>query len=127
MEQAPYRSADRVFWIVDNGSSPRGQAAVRRLMRAYPPAILLHTPVHASGLNPIEIYFSLVQRKGLTPNEFSSLAEVERRLRLYEELTSQTPRSFAWKFDRTQLSELFDRLEAKLASQTGEEVVMLAA
>jgi hypothetical protein len=127
MEQEPYRSADRVFWIVDNGSSHRGQVAVRRLMRAYPQTILLHTPVHASWLNQIEIYFSLVQRKVLTPNEFSSLAEVERRLRLYEELTNRTPHSFAWKFDRAKLSELFDRLEAKRASQTGEEVITLAA
>jgi homeodomain-containing protein/DDE superfamily endonuclease len=124
MEQEPYRSAGRGFWIVDNGSSHRGQAAVRRLMRVYPRAILLHTPVHASWLNQIEIYFSLVQRKVLTPNEFSSLAEVERRLRLYEELTNRTPRSFAWKFDRAKLSALLDRLEAKRASQTGEAVVM---
>jgi hypothetical protein len=127
MEQEPYRSADRVFWIVDNGSSHRGQSAVQRLMRAYPRAILLHTPVHASWLKQIEISFSLVQRKALTPNEFSTLAEVERRLRLYEELTNRTPRPFAWKFDRAKLSELFDRLEAKRASCIGEAVAMQAA
>src|SRR5262245_29647243 len=63
MEQEPYCSAERVFWVVDNGSSHRGQAAVRRLRQAYPKAVMVHTPVHASWLNQVEIYFSLVQRK----------------------------------------------------------------
>jgi hypothetical protein len=57
MEQEPYRSADRVFWIVDNGSSHRGEISIQRLADAYPNAILVHTPVHASWLNQVEIYF----------------------------------------------------------------------
>jgi hypothetical protein len=81
MAREPYRSAERVCWVVDNGSSHRGQAAIRRLVQAYTNAILVHTPVHASWLNQVEIYFSLVQRKVLTPNDFASLAEVEQRLR----------------------------------------------
>jgi transposase len=31
MAQQPYASADRVFWIVDNGSSHRGQASIDRM------------------------------------------------------------------------------------------------
>src|SRR6202035_3041026 len=94
----PYCSAERVFWVADNGSSHRGPAAARRLRQAYSNAILVNTPVHASWLNQVEIYFSIIQRKVLTPNDFASLAEVEERLRLYEELTNRTPRPFAWKF-----------------------------
>jgi hypothetical protein len=41
---------------------------------------LVHLPVHASWLNQIEIYFSIVQRKGLTPNDFTDLAEVQQRM-----------------------------------------------
>jgi len=67
MTRQPYASADRVFWIVDNGSSHRGQAAIDRLAQQYPNAIMVHTPVHASWLNQIEIYFSIVQRKVLSP------------------------------------------------------------
>jgi hypothetical protein len=63
MERPEYRTASRVFWVVDNGSSHRGQAAVKRLLSWYPNAILVHTPVHASWLNQVEIYFSLIQRK----------------------------------------------------------------
>jgi DDE superfamily endonuclease len=119
MGQEPYRSAERVFWLVDNGSSHRGQASVARLREAYPKAVLVHTPVHASWLNQVEIYFSLVQRKVLTPNDFASLAEVEQRLRLYEELSNQRPRPFNWKFDRAQLSRLLERIEAKRLFRPG--------
>ena len=113
MAQEPYRSADRVFWVVDNGSSHRGVASVKRLMHAYPRAVLVHTPVHASWLNQVEIYFAQVQRKVLTPNDFTSLAEVETRLRLYEELTNRQPRPFNWRFDRAKLTQWWQRLEAK--------------
>ena len=113
MSRKPYRSARRVFWVVDNGSSHRGQTAVRRLAKAYSNLILLHTPVHASWLNQVEIYFSMVQRKVLTPNDFADLAEVERRLLLYEELSNQNPRPFDWTFDRKKLAEFLQRVEAR--------------
>jgi transposase len=112
MEREPYRAAERVFWIVDNGSSHRGTTAARRLAKAYANLILVHTPVHASWLNQVEISFSIVQRKVLTPNDFASLEEVEQRLRLYEVLSNQQPRPFAWKFTRAKLAEFLKRLEA---------------
>jgi DDE superfamily endonuclease len=113
MAQEPYCSAERVFWVVANGSSHRGTASVDRLSKAYPKAILVHTPVHASWLNQVEIYFSVVQRKVLTPNDFASLAEVEQRLHLYEELSNQRPCPFQWKFDRAKLVRFLERLEAR--------------
>lgn len=116
MRTKPYRSADRVFWVVDNGSSHRGQAAINRLKKAYRKAILVHTPVHASWLNQVEIYFSIIQRKVLTPNDFPSLAAVEQRLRLYEELTNQQPRPFDWRFNRHALMDFLKRLEARQSS-----------
>jgi hypothetical protein len=115
MKTEPYRSADRVFWVVDNGSSHRGQAAIDRLSKAYRKAVLVHTPVHASWLNQVEIYFSIIQRKVLTPNDFASLEEVEQRLRLYEELTNREPRPFDWKFNRTALQTFLAKLEVKRA------------
>jgi hypothetical protein len=53
MAQEPYHNAPRVFVIVDNGSDHRGQAAIGRLAKAWPNAIMIHTPVHASWLNQI--------------------------------------------------------------------------
>jgi hypothetical protein len=112
MAREPYGSAERVFWLVDNGSSHRGNTAVRRLAQAYANLILVPTPVHASWLNQVEIYFSIVQRKVLTPNDFASLEEVERRLRLYEVLSNQQPRPFEWTCTRAKLAEFLKRLEA---------------
>jgi hypothetical protein len=63
------------------------------------------------------IYFPPVQRKVLTPNDFASLAEVEARLRLYEELSNRQPRPFKGKFDRQKLTEFLQRLEARRAAQ----------
>ena len=74
MHQSPYNEARRVFWIMDNGSSHRGAKCVARLQDKFPRLVPVHGPVHASWLNQIEIYFSIVQRKVLTPNDFSSLA-----------------------------------------------------
>ena len=86
MTQPPYRDAHRVFWIMDNGSSHRGQPCVRRLKAAFRSLVLVHGPIHASWLNQIEIYFSIVERKALTPNDFSSLEEVENRLLGFQRL-----------------------------------------
>ena len=110
MEQEPYKAAERVFWVVDNGSSHRGQAAVRRLATAYPHLVVVHTPVHASWLNQVEIYFSIVQRKVLTPNDFASLEDVAQRLRLYEALSNRQPCPFEWKFTRAKLATFLQRL-----------------
>jgi hypothetical protein len=117
MTAEPYCSGERVFWVVDNGSSHRGQASIRRLREAYPQAILVHTPVHASWLNQVEIYFSIIQRKVLTPNDFASLVEVEERLRLYEALTNRQPQPFEWRFDRGKLNRFLARLEARRVAQ----------
>ena len=84
MTQEPYASAERVFWIVDNGSSHRGQAAIARLAAQFPNAIMVHTPVHASWLNQVEIFFSIVQRKGVSPNDFTHTNEVITRLADFE-------------------------------------------
>lgn len=63
MNCEPYASARRVFWVVDNGSSHNGAASAQRMNDAFGNATLVHLPVHASWLNQVEIYFSIVQRK----------------------------------------------------------------
>lgn len=111
MTQEPYASAKRVFWVVDNGSSHRGQAAIDRLAKRFPNAVMVHTPVHASWVNQIEIYFSIVQRKVVTPNDFTSLDQVEDRLTAFEQRYNATARPFRWKFTRADLEDLLARIE----------------
>ena len=113
MSQEPYKSARRVFWIMDNCSAHRGQRAVDRLRSQWPNRLLVHTPVHASWLNQIEIYFSIVQRKVLTPNDFHSLQELEQRLLAFQRRYEQTASPFQWTFTRKDLATLLGKIENK--------------
>jgi hypothetical protein len=113
MTTEPYASARRVYWVVDNASSHRGQAAADRLTRRWRNARLVQLPVHASWLNQVEIYFSVVQRKVLTPNDFKDLGDVEARLLAFERRYEATAAPFEWKFTRADLTKLLERLGDK--------------
>jgi transposase len=112
MTAEPYASADRVFWIVDNGSSHRGAASITRMAKTWPNAHLIHLPAHASWLDQAEIYFSAVQRKALTPNDFTDLAQIRDRLAAFETRYNAIARPFSWKFTRTDLNDLLHRIDA---------------
>ena len=110
MQQPPYRTADRVFLVVDNGSVHRGAAAVRRLQQAWPTIHPVYLPVHASWLNQIEIYLSIVQRKVLTPNDVDSIFELEDNLLAFQERYQECAEPFQWKYTRQDLRKLFTKL-----------------
>ena len=112
MTREPYASARRVFWIVDNGASHRGWTAAARLNDAYPNTVMIHTPVHASWLNQIEIYFFVVQRKLLTPDDFGSLQVLAEHLTAFEARYNQAAQPFDWRFNRDDLEQLLDRIAA---------------
>lgn len=111
MSQAPYRDARRVFWIVDNGSSHRGDRAFRRLQAKDPRIVLVQGPIHASWLNQIEIYFSIVQRKALIPNDFPSRDALADRLFQFERYYESIATAFAWKFTREDLHALLEKFQ----------------
>ncbi len=111
MAQAPYKEAKRVFWIVDNGSSHQGAKSVERLQGKYSNLALIHGPVHASWLNQIEIYFSVLQRKALTPNDFPSLQALEERILGFQKYYEQIAKPFEWKFTRKDLNELISKIK----------------
>ncbi len=110
MTTEPYASAKRVFWVVDNGSSHAGAASVARMRQSWPTAQLVHLPIHASWLNQIEIYFSIIQRKVLTPNDFHDLDAVEQRLLAFQDHYAKAAVPFEWKFTRATLRDLLRRL-----------------
>ena len=111
MTQSPYREARRVFWILDNGSSHRGTACVERLHTLFPNVVAVHGPIHASWLNQVEIYFSILQRKALTPNDFRSLADVEERLLGFQRYSESIATPFEWRFTKDDLAALMQKLE----------------
>ena len=110
MTVEPYRSARTVYWIVDNGSSHAGKTSIKRIRDAYPNARLIHLPVHASWLNQIEIYFSIVQRKALTPNDFATLPELARHLLDFAQHYRNIARPFEWTFTRAKLDRVIDKI-----------------
>jgi transposase len=105
-----YRKAPRVFVIVDNGSDHRAKAAIDRLRKAHPNAIMVHTPVHASWLNQVEIFFSVIQKKVVSPNDFSSLDKLSETLLAFIERYNRTARPFNWKYTADDLRDLLDRI-----------------
>jgi transposase len=110
MARPEYRDAPRVFVIVDNGSDHRGKAAITRLRKAHPNAIMIHTPVHASWLNQIEIFFSVIQKKVVSPNDFPSLEKLSETLLAFVDRYNQTARPFNWKYTATDLKDLLRRI-----------------
>jgi len=113
MSQEPYASASRVFVIVDNGSDHRGKKAARRLRHAWPNAIMIHTPVHASWLNQIEIFFSIIQKKVVSPNDFASTGQLSATLLAFIGRHNKTARPFSWKFTAADLAGMLERISAR--------------
>ena len=117
MSQSPYNEARTVFWVMDHGSSHRGESSVRRLTQAHPRLVPVHGPVHASWLNQIEIYFSIVHRKVLTPNDFPCLEAVAERLFNFERDYETIAHPFEWKFTRADLNALLARMRIQDAER----------
>ena len=113
MTRPEYKNAPRVFVIVDNGSDHRGQAAAGRLRDAHPNAIMIHTPVHASWLNQIEVVFSVIQKKVLTPNDFPGLGTLSYALLAFVNRYNRTARPFNWKFTAKDLTALLHRISQR--------------
>ena len=110
MTTEPYRSAKRVFWIVDNGASHRGTASITRLKQRWPNAILVHLPVHASWLNQIEVIFSIFQRKVITGGDFHDHGDLADKILGFQQHYNTVAEPFDWKFTKTKLRHLMERL-----------------
>jgi hypothetical protein len=114
MSQEPYQSANRVFWIIDNGPAHHPNTFGARLQADYPNAFAIHLPTHASWLNQIEIYFSIVTRKLLKPNDFDDLEDMVWRLINFEAIYNETSEPFNWKFTRDDLQKRFRHIDQTL-------------
>jgi len=112
MTTEPYASAHRVYWVVDNGSSHNGARSVERMSEAFPRATLVHLPVHASWINQVEVFFSIVQRKVVKPQDFPDLPTLEQRLLAFQDRYNHTAQPFDWRYTRKDLNNYLDRLAA---------------
>jgi hypothetical protein len=109
MSQAPYRDSARTFWIVDSGRAHDRRTFPARLANLYPNAVAVPLPIHASWLNQIEIYFSILQRKVLTPMEVTDREMLSQRVLDFQDYYQVTAQPFSWKFTADDLKK---RLEA---------------
>lgn len=75
----------------------------------------------------MEIYFSVVQRKVVTPNDFTDLAQVRDQLRDFENHYNATAQPFQWKFTTTNLDDLLARLDRHTADHPQQSSVVLTA
>ncbi|MFI0709652.1 hypothetical protein ACH4SK_03160 [Streptomyces inhibens] len=88
---------------------------------------MVHTPVYASWLNQVEIYFSVVQRKVVSPNDFTGLTQVGDRIRAFEDRYTATAQPFQWKFTTSDLDDLLARLDQHTADHPEESSAAKAA
>ena len=109
MTQQPYQSSTRSFWIVDGGCAHHPSTFPARLLSMYPNAVAVSLPTHSSLLNQIEIYFSIVQRKVLTPLDVADEDTLTSRLLDFQDYYQETAKPFSWKFTAADLKK---RLEA---------------
>jgi hypothetical protein len=127
MAEPEYRDAPRVFVIVDNGSDHRGKASVDRLRRAHPNAILVHTPVHASWLNQVEIFFSVIQKKVVSPNNFPSTEKLSETLLAFIERYNRAAKPFNWKYTADDLKDLLRRIAEHEKQDAGQQTGLVMA
>ena len=85
------------------------------MQKARPNTHLVHLPGRASWLDQAEIYFSVVQRKVLTPNDFTDLDQIRNRLAAFETRYNAVAKPFNWKFTHTDLDDLLNRIDAHQA------------
>jgi hypothetical protein len=113
LAQPRYAEAERIFLIVDNGSSHHPSTSPARIRTQFPQVEVVHLPVHSSWLNQIELYFSILQRKALTPADFPSLEALEQRLHWFAWDYNQRAEPFRWNYTRTDLEKYLERLAQK--------------
>jgi hypothetical protein len=111
MPQEPYQSSGRTFWIVDGGCAHHPNTFPARLQGMYPNAVAVSLPTHSSWLSQIEIYFSIVQRKVLTPMDVANGETLTKRLLDFQDYYQETAKPFNWKFTAADLKKRLDALK----------------
>jgi len=111
MSRQPYHRSARTFWVVDGGCAHHPSTFPVRLQAMYPNAVAVHLPTHSSWLNQIEILFSIVQRKVLTPMDVADEATLSKRILDFQDYYQETAKPFDWKFTAADLKERLDALK----------------
>ena len=112
MSLPEYKDAPRVFVSSTTAQTTAARPPSGGWVTPAPNAIMIHTPVHASWLNQVEVVLSITQKKVISPNDFASLDELAGTLLAFVDRYNQAARPFNWKFTTEDLARLLDRISA---------------
>lgn len=87
-----------IHCVIDNLSA-HGTPAVEEFLEAHPRVFLHRTPTHASWLNQVECWFSILTRQLLATAEFASPADLANAIIDYIDDYNQRAKPFKWTYD----------------------------
>jgi hypothetical protein len=119
MAEAQRRQMQTVALVLDNGSThaPKQLTGfVQELATTFNGKLTMQLywlPINASWLDQLEIWFSLLQRKLLQPNHFTSTDELQQAILDFIAHYNQTAKPLKWSYT-------VEQLERKLAPNSRE-------
>jgi transposase len=111
--QALERHVAEVALILDNGPTHAPKRldawlAQEAHARQWPFVVTVYwLPTYASWLDQVEIWFSILQRKLLTPNHFMSKTDLQQRILAFIAHYNKTAKAIAWSFTEQKLIQKF--------------------
>lgn len=85
----------KLYLVLDNGTTHRSKETTAFFAR-HPRLVPVFTPTHASWLNQVEIWFSLLSRQALRNVSFRNRAELRDRILRYVEEYNRSAHPFKW-------------------------------
>jgi len=92
----------KIHVILDNGSSHVSKET-KAWFAAHPRWVVHYTPPHASWVNQIELFFSILQRKVIRNDNFPSAEDLTAKLMAFISDCDQTTTPFAWTYSANPL------------------------
>lgn len=83
--------------VLDNGSSHVSKHT-KAWFAAHPRWVVHYTPPHASWVNQVELFFSILQRKVINNGNFSSRDDLINKLLAFITDYDQTAKPFKWTY-----------------------------
>ena len=87
-----------IHLVMDNGSSHTSKAT-RAWLAAHPRFTVTYTPKHASWLNMVELFFSILTRRLLRRGEFTSREHLAKKILIFIAHYDRTAKPFRWTYD----------------------------
>jgi DDE superfamily endonuclease len=126
LAQPRLSDAERIFLILDNGCAHHPNTSPARIQAQFPQVTVVHLPTHASWLNQIEIYFSILRRKALTPANFDSVAALQERILGFQCRYNERAEPFTWNYTRQQLAQYLQRVAQHEAAYAASQRLLEA-